>query len=151
MAINGEVELTWGDGEHKFNIAKIGQVLELEDKCNCGVSEVYNRIREGRWRFNDLHETIRLGLIGAGMEPPKAMVLVRRYVDDRPWVESVQVALLILMSALVGVSGDEVVKKQKAEQTNEKVRSSETVAESSVPQSTVLPPHLGGPLDKQMN
>ena len=37
MASNGEIELTWGDGTHKFNVAKIKSALELEEKCDAGV------------------------------------------------------------------------------------------------------------------
>ena len=147
---NGEVELEWADGTHKFNIAKISQIFELEEKCGCGISEVFNRIRDSRWKLNDIRETIRLGLIGAGTEPMKALVLVQRYVDDRPLVESVQFALVILMAALVGVPGDEVGKKENAERTKE-AQSSAATEGSSAPQSMASEPLSDGPQGKLMN
>ena len=63
---NGLITLAFGDGEHAFNIARIGQVLELQDKCNAGVATILGRLRRQEWYFADIRETIRLGLIGGG-------------------------------------------------------------------------------------
>ena len=134
MAVNGEVELTWGDGEHKFNIAKLKCVLELEEKCGVGVAEIYQRITTGKWKFNDIRETLRLGLIGGGMPPDRAIRLINRYCDDRPWSESILPAQAILIAAIVGVPGDELTKKAETERATAE-RSSETV-DSSAPLST---------------
>lgn len=144
---NGRIELAWGDGDHAFNIAKLGQVFELEDKCGCGVQEVFNRLREGRWKFVDVRETIRLGLIGGGLEPVKALTLTKRYVDERPWAESVLTAQMILMAAIVGVEGDQPGKKPAADRAKE-TGSITTTDGSSGPQSTASVPDLGGDLGK---
>jgi len=144
MAANGEIELTWADGQHKFNIAKLKCVLELEDKCGVGIAEVFERIRNGKWRFNDIRETLRLGLIGAGMIPDRALMLVQRYVDDRPWSENVLPAQAVIIAAMIGVPGDELAKKAQAEQTKEEGRSTETV-DSSAPSSTVSEPPSDSP------
>lgn len=132
---NGRVELEWGDGTHSFNIAKIAQVFELEDKCGCGVNEVFSRLRDGRWRLNDIRETIRLGLIGGGKNPADALLLTKRYVDDRPWAENILVAQTILMAAIVGVEGDNPAKKEDADQAQDSGFTTMT-AGSSGPQST---------------
>jgi len=138
MSPNGKIEFVWGDGEHSFNVAKITHALELEGKCGCGVAEIFSRLRESRWHINDVRETIRIGLIGGGMEPVKAHVLVKRYVDERPWSESIQAATLILMAAMVGVPGDEVGKKPETEGTaTEGNPSSEVMEDSFAPRSTV--------------
>ena len=81
MASNGEVELTWGDGQHKFNIAKIKSALELEEKCDAGVAEIFQRIRDSHWQINDVRETLRIGLIGGGATPDKALRLINRYCE----------------------------------------------------------------------
>lgn len=149
MAVNGSVTLTWGDGEHVFNIAKIGQALELEEKCGAGVAEIFYRLQRQQWRIEDARQTLRLGLIGGGMEPGKAFNLIKRYCDGRPWVESVQSALVVLMSAMVGVQGDEVGKKSEAERTAaETVPSSEKTVVSSAPQSMESAPPSGLHLDR---
>ncbi len=137
MATNGEIELTWGDGQHKFNVAKIKSALELEEKCNAGVAQIFERIRSSTWKINDVRETLRIGLIGAGMMPDKALGLINLYCDDRPWAESLQPALYVLMAAMVGVPGDDVGKKAATERAKEDPPS-EKMDESSVPLSTDL-------------
>ena len=150
MAVNGEVELVWADGEHKFNIAKVAQILELEEKCGAGLPEILTRLSEGKWKLNDLRETVRLGLIGAGLDPLKALGLVQKYVDNRPLTESVQVAMVVIMAALVGVTGDQPGKKEKAERDKEP-QSSETMADSPAPQSMGSEQLSAGPQGRQMN
>lgn len=136
MAANGDIELTWGDGTHKFNVARIKSVLELEEKCNAGIAEIFQRIRDSRWHINDVRETLRIGLIGGGgVTPDKALLLINRYCDERPWAESLQPAILVLMAAMVGVPGDEVGKKTETERAKESA-SSMTMGDSSAPFST---------------
>lgn len=118
---NGDVEIDWADGKHKFNVAIFDQAFELEEKCNAGLHEIFERITARRWRVTDILETIRIGLIGGGAEPPKALKLVRRYVEGRPWSESVPVARIILLAAIVGVEGDNDVGKETADQTMSEV------------------------------
>lgn len=142
---NGRIEIAWGDGDHVFNLAKVGQILELESKCDCGVMEILNRLRQDRWRFNDIRETIRIGLIGGGMAPVAALDLVKRYVDDRPWGESVHTALTILIASIVGVPGDDVGKPD-ADQTV-----TQATAASSDPLSTGPAPSLASVHDRSMN
>lgn len=138
MAVNGSVKLVWGDGEYEFNIAKLKQALELEDKCGCGIAEIYTRLRDNKWHVNDFREVLRLGLIGGGLSPPEATKLIIRYCDDRPYRESIQPALAIVMAAIVGVPGDTVGKKTEPVRTEEQgLPSSETMADSSDPSSTV--------------
>lgn len=104
---SGEVTFLWGDGEHTFHVA-IGQVRELQEKTNSGPLEVFKRLHNGAWRIDDYRETIRLGLIGGGMEPAKAMRLVMTYVDERPAVESILAAQAILMPFIFGTSDEKV-------------------------------------------
>lgn len=63
----------------------------------------------GDWRVEDVRETIRLGLIGAGMTPTDAFGLVTRYVDDlarSPLVDNVGIAAAILHHALTAPEGE---------------------------------------------
>jgi len=136
MAINGTVTLPFADGDHDFNVAKIALVLELEAKCECGIQEIFDRLTQRRWRFYDVRETIRLGLIGGGKTPAAALSLTQRYVDARPFAENVQAAQLILMAALVGVP-DDMVGKKKTEATMQADAnaSSDPLSTASVPPS----------------
>lgn len=148
MAAHGSVTLAWADGDHTFNISKIGQALELQDKCGVGVGEVMRRLLTSTFHVNDFREVIRLGLIGGGMTPDEALKLTKRYVDDRPWKESVLIATAIISAAMVGVPEDKVGKKRaartktKATAASSDPRSTESVPRSDLPQdrSTISPP-----------
>lgn len=141
---NGDIDLDFGDNTYRFNIAKIGQALELEQKCDAGISEILDRVRSGKWRLQDIRETIRLGLIGGGQTPINAMQIVKAYVDERPWAESVPVALTVLLAAMIGVPGEKVGKR-RARRTKTKVELA-----SSDPRSTVQVPPSGSRHDRSM-
>lgn len=135
---NGRVTISFGGEDREFNIAVLKYALELQDICNCGPQELLARFLNGTWRLTDLRETIRIGLIGAGMEPGAAQKLVKTYVDERPWMESLPTVKVIVMAALVGIPGDEPGKKAIAERTPTEDRPSSETAALSVPQSTDL-------------
>jgi hypothetical protein len=103
MSRDGSVMLVWGDGERRFRLA-IGQLRELEEKCRAGSQEIFLRMAQGKWRIDDIRETLRLGLIGGGTPPTDAHMLIVRYFDppERPKLEGVDPALRILKEALVG-------------------------------------------------
>lgn len=96
-----EVTLDWGDGTYLFRLSVAG-LLELEEKTNSPFTVIYDRLNAGKFSSADLRETIRLGLIGGGMAPPKAKTLVERYVDGRPRLESWPHARAILGAVLFG-------------------------------------------------
>lgn len=98
---HGLVDIKWADGEYPFRLG-LGQLRELQEKTNCGPLELFKRLGAGTWRVDDVYETIRIGLIGGGKKPTEALGLVQRYVLERPLVESVQVAQVIIMTCLYG-------------------------------------------------
>lgn len=98
------VRITWADGEYEFAIETLGHFRELEEKCDAGAPEILQRLTLQKWRINDLRETLRIGLIGGGMKPADAAILVKRYVDERPKAESVQAAQAVLLAAIVGAA-----------------------------------------------
>lgn len=146
MAAHGGVTLAWADGEHVFNISKIGQALELQDKCGCGIGEVMRRLLNGTFHVNDFREVIRLGLIGGGMKPTDALALVKRYVDERPWNESVLTATAIISAAMVGIPDEIVGKKPAADRAT-----TEATAASPDPYSMESAPPSVSPPDKSTN
>ncbi|TCK31236.1 tail tube GTA-gp10-like protein [Ancylobacter aquaticus] len=106
MATDARIELDWADGTHVFRLA-IGQLAELQDKTNAGPLVLFERLRTGSWRIEDITNTIRLGLMGGGMPPVDALKKVRTYVEDRPWTENVPTAMMVLMAALYGAPEDD--------------------------------------------
>jgi hypothetical protein len=105
MSRSASLSLDWADGTYTFRLAW-GQISELQEKTGCGPQMLLSRLTDGSWRADDLRETIRLGLVGGGVEPLRALNLVRAYVEQRPLLESVMPARAILTAALVGVEGE---------------------------------------------
>jgi len=134
MSRAANIDIVWGDGEHVFRLA-IGQLRELQEKCNAGPAEIYRRLSLGTWRLEDIRETLRLGLIGGGMKPPEATKLVGRYVDERPLMESIQPAQLVLMAVLTGAP-DEPLGKPKPAKDETGAAAPTTTAASPSPDST---------------
>lgn len=97
----GKVYLPFADGVYAFRLG-FGQVVELQTLTDAGPLEIYRRLLSGEWRFADVRETIRLGLIGGAegfigadvgedgqpeggspitVDAAKATRIVRTYVD----------------------------------------------------------------------
>lgn len=129
MSASAEVDLTWADGEYRFRLP-IGQLRELQDKTGAGPFAIYKRLADGTWFVDDIRESIRLGLIGGGMQAEKALLLVKRYVDDRPLGVNVLTAQSILLAAVIGVPEDQVGKARPEE------TATEATGASSSPKST---------------
>lgn len=92
------------------------QIEELEEKRNLSIFTIFQKLspelREAK--LKDYSEVIRIGLIGGGsVKPEQAMVLVDRYVDQRPLDESRDVAYAIVLAALQRVHSDELKKETK--------------------------------------
>lgn len=103
------VDVVWADGEYRFCLP-LAQLEELQRICDAGPMVIAERLRHGVWKIEDVHATLRLGLIGGGMAPVEALRLVRTYVHERPWGENAVPALVVINAALFGVSGDHVGK-----------------------------------------
>ena len=79
-----EVTLEWGDGEYTFAL-KAKQIEELEHLCDEGIGRICARVASRiDFKYRHIRETIRLALIGGGMEPVSANRLVATYVDGYP-------------------------------------------------------------------
>ena len=115
MSATGTRTIVWANGEDVFCIAKVGLILDLEDKCKSPFAVIMARLENGAWGLNDVRETIRLGLMGGGMKPEAAMAAVRRHVDENPLAHSVLVAYEVVKAAMFGVPDDPVGKTQDDE------------------------------------
>ena len=99
--------LQWPGGEHEFALP-LGQLRALQDACDAGPEEIFNRLRTGKWRVCDIIEPLRLGLIGGGMEKSAAQKLIYPLLDVHPLIEFKLPAITVLASALLGVKDDAV-------------------------------------------
>lgn len=123
------IDLEFADGVYTFKLG-LAQIEEIENKCGCGLGEVFSRVLAGRfendgeffghpaharWKMVDLIETIRQGLLGGGLKAnidgvdvtvsgARANELIRNYVADRPKSEAWSLAAAILTAAIEGYS-----------------------------------------------
>lgn len=114
MSRDASIELDFADGTYRFRLA-IGQLAELDEKTDRGPLELLSMIDNHTWRPLHVREVIRIGLIGGGTAPAKATVLLKRYLDDMPWVNWLPVARAVLFAAIAGPpDGEKTGKKRKA-------------------------------------
>lgn len=101
MSRDATISFDWADGEHQFRLAW-GELIKLQEACDAGPQVIFSRLCGPHWRLEDVRESIRLGLIGAGMAPERALKLVREYVEARPPMENLVLARAIVGAAVMG-------------------------------------------------
>jgi len=135
---NGQIELDFGDGTYSFRLGW-GELQKLQEACDAGPFAIFNRLGDYSFKAQDVREILRLGLIGGGLEPTKALQLVRDYVEERPLMENVPLCQAVLGSALVGAPEEETAKKSKAAGKEQKTASRRlTTTKSALANSTRL-------------
>lgn len=70
-------KVVWPGGEHEFRFA-IGELRALEQRLDCGVAVVLTRLLSGQFKIDDVFETLRLGLQGAGMTEQQAIRTIEK-------------------------------------------------------------------------
>lgn len=151
MSRDGSISLDWGNSRHRFRLG-IGELRELQEEINrprakigaplIGPGSLWRSLQTyDAWK-DEVREVIRLGLIGGGMKPLDALGLVRRYVDERPLVESSVHAVAVLGAALFGppeepVEGNGEAAKAMTEESapSHSLHSTETGSSSDLPPS----------------
>lgn len=111
MSRDGSVELVWGGDSRKFRLG-IDELFALQEKLNAGPQEITSRLRFGTWRVQDIHEVLRVSLIGAGMEAKAAAELVQRCAGSGRLVGAALVAQAVMITAISGDEDDPVGKEQ---------------------------------------
>lgn len=123
-----ELELDFGDGKYLFKLGLV-QLAELQTKCGAPLGEIISRVLRGRFLMagdgqpfgdislaafgaHDLHETVRLALIGGGtgrvngetvkVDPLRARELTETYVIARPIREQWDLAAAIILACVEG-------------------------------------------------
>ena len=116
MSRDGSVELVWGGDLRTFRLG-IDELLALQEKRDAGIQEIANRLRLQTWRVQDVHETLRLALLGGGMEPKAAQQLVDEQARPGKLASSALTAFAVLVSAIQGDENDPVGKEPAAPET----------------------------------
>lgn len=105
-----------GDGEYDLCL-KIKQLIELQEKLDVGPHVLATRIMSGSWMVEDIIETLRLALIGGGMNPSTAYRIVSQYVCEAYFLDYVPVAGECLFAAIMGVP-DEPLEDEAGEESD---------------------------------
>lgn len=107
--------IRWPGGEHRF-ILRLGELRALQKSCDAGPEQVFNRLRLGTWRVDDIIEPIRLGLIGSGeMKDSEAGPFVTTLMAQHPPVEFKLTAIAIMGASLLGDPDDPVGEQEAGE------------------------------------
>lgn len=129
MSRSAEVTLDWADGTYKFAL-KIDQLVELQEKCEAGPWYVQWALEAALMaRSLDMAppkdaspayvtETIRLGLIGGGMDAIEALKKVRAYAGPGQLNENIATAFAVIGVALQGAPEDEPEKSKAGSKTS---------------------------------
>lgn len=120
MSLTNRVVLEWADGEFEFALGG-KEVRELQSVCGfvnkdgirqaIGFGAIYQRMSLGVWFDEDIYHTIRLGLIGGGMNFVEAKRKADMYAAP-PYragekTGSEQVALAIIGATMHGIAAVE--------------------------------------------
>lgn len=133
MSRDGSIELPFNGRRTMFKLAW-RELMKIQEACDAGPYVILDRLVSGRWRLQDISETIKWGLIGAGMDQGDALKLVETDVETRPPLENLVIAQKVLGAGVVGSSEEDVGKKSKAASQGGSKRRSRT-ASSDLPPS----------------
>ncbi len=96
-----ETRAFFGDGEYSFCLTP-PMIEELERSLNTAVGAIYGRLTRREFSYREVSETIRLGLVGGGMIPQRAVEMVATYVAPFPLMQSAALALSIMLALFFG-------------------------------------------------
>jgi hypothetical protein len=113
MSRTAEVVLAFAGEDRTFRLS-IGRLRALQEKVDAGPMELLRRFEVGQWRVDDLRETIRQGLLGAGMSDADSAKLLKTDFDDLPWLQFVPIAQAIIIASVIG-AGDESLGESQGE------------------------------------
>lgn len=125
MSRHGEITINWGDGEYTFRLG-YGELRQLQEACGVGPVRIAAALRPydaeknphgDSWRVEYIRETIRIGLIGGGMNPHDALSKTDKFVH--PLIQNRFIAWAIIQASIAGTPDEHLgkgvgAKKMKA-------------------------------------
>lgn len=135
MNNQGEVTTQWADGTYTFRLTVNG-IIELEQKCDAPFAVLFSRLMAGEYKYNDVSETIRLGLIGGGMKAVDALKIVTEY--GTPIAENVPVARAIVAGAMYGFEASPLGEAMAAPEANQSASTPPSLPEQQTSLESVL-------------
>ncbi|KAB2712917.1 gene transfer agent family protein [Brucella intermedia] len=104
--IRTDVTVQWGGSDYRFMLGD-DEIIALERRLFMSIGEIFIAVQSGRWKLEMLYHIIRMGLIGGGTSPGKAMHLCQTYVHEKALTSAEDspetLAQAILAARFVGV------------------------------------------------
>lgn len=133
MSRGADIDLDFGGEERTFRLG-IGQWRKVQERCDAGPAELLARLSPvftakragltveqimthgllGTWRVDDVREPILQGLLGANMALPEATKIVREWVDERPLLEAVEIAYMVVLASVIGTEDEKAMGESQA-------------------------------------
>lgn len=111
---DGVHEAYFAGERRRFALPLFGELRALQDKHDIGPAGFEMIFRGGAWRAEHVADTIRLALIGAGMDDQEAAKLVEAYVTEGRLLKYVPLAHDIILATLGPADPEETEKKPDA-------------------------------------
>lgn len=124
-----------GNKRRKFEL-RIGEIGEIERLCNAGLGAIQLRLATMGWRYDDIRDSVRLGLIGGGASEAEAETLCVAYVDGRPRGACLQIANDVISACISGVP-DAISKKGEWESETRAPATSPPITEPAAPSASL--------------
>lgn len=97
----------WAGKERLFRLT-FGGVLDLEEASGGeAIGAIFLRVSTGKFKAMDVHNIIRIALIGGGMNKVEAKRLLADRFHNIPYLESASLAGDILVALMAGVEQDD--------------------------------------------
>lgn len=92
----------WAGKDRAFRLS-LGAVMDLEEAIGDGINPIYVRVVSGAFGVRDIYHTLRLSLIGGGMDALSAKRLLDDQFDAKPYMLHATVAGEILSALTTGI------------------------------------------------
>lgn len=100
MSRSGKTLLEFGPDDQTFRLA-FGELVELQEETGKGPGRIQEDLILKNWAAKDITAVLRIGLIGGGMDPTRALAMTRRYCHEvADWENNRHRAYIILSNAL---------------------------------------------------
>lgn len=93
--LESSILLPFGEEERLFRLG-MDQLFALEQKRDCAFAVLHDRLMRGGWSIADVSETLRLGLVGGGMDVREAKTLVEHFCRPGRMEECATLAFYVL-------------------------------------------------------
>lgn len=124
--------IAFGDGDYVFRLP-LKMITELENKCDCGIGELYLRMASHGYKAHEVVEIIRCALIGGGLDPDKARVLIETYIEGYALDKMHNLASVIMVGCVEGYPAKSPKKKRKRRRKRKRDRTGSTTPQLSKP------------------